>query len=57
MVDFIVRSVEKKAKKDLESGKQMYRKYFINTSIYNAYKDDVDEKLTADGFESVIVTE
>lgn len=57
MVNFVVRSIEKKAKIELEQGQELYRKYFIYTAIYAGYKEAVDEKLIADGYEDVIVSE
>ena len=55
MVNFIARQIENKAKISLEEGQELYRKYFINTSLYASYKDGVDAKLKADGYEDVIV--
>ena len=36
MVNFVVRSIEKKARIELEQGQELYRKYFIYTAIYAA---------------------
>lgn len=55
MVNFIARQIENKAKISLEEGQELYRKYFINTNLYASYKDEVDAKLKADGYEDVIV--
>ena len=55
MVNFIARQIENKAKISLEDGQELYRKYFINTNLYASYKDGVDAKLKADGYEDVIV--
>ena len=57
MVNFVARSIEKKADIELAQGQELYRKYFIYTAIYKRYKAAVDEKLIADGYEEVIVTE
>ena len=57
MVNFVARSIEKKADIELAQGQELYRKYFIYTAIYKRYKSAVDEKLIADGYEEVIVTE
>ena len=58
MVDFVVRSIEKKVDNtSLEAGQEIYRKYFVYTKIYKGYKAAVDAKLTADGYEDVIVDE
>ena len=55
MVSFIARMIKKSADSSLEEGKELYRKYFINTKIYAGYKAGVDEILVADGYEDVIV--
>lgn len=57
MVNFVARSIEKKADIELAQGQELYRKYFIYTAIYAGYKGAVDEKLIADGYEDVIVSE
>ena len=57
MMDFIARMIKKRADSSLEEGQELYRKYFVYTSIYANYKDGVDEILKADGYEAVIVTE
>lgn len=55
MEKFIAGMIEKYAKNSLEEGQELYRKYFINTSIYKGYKTGVDKILKADGFADVIV--
>ena len=55
MVSFIARMIKKSADSSLEEGQELYRKYFINTNLYASYKDGVDAKLKADGYEDVIV--
>lgn len=57
MMDFIARMIKKRADISLEEGQELYRKYFVYTSIYANYKEGVDEILKADGYEAVIVTE
>lgn len=57
MVDFIARMIEKYAGRSLEEGQELYRKYFIRTKLYEAYKEDVDARLTGSGLEAVIVAE
>lgn len=57
MVKFIARMIKKSADSSLEEGQELYRKYFVYTSIYANYKDGVDEILKEDGYEAVIVTE
>lgn len=59
MVKFIARMIEQRAGAggSLEAGQELYRKYFIYTTIYvKLYKAGVDEILVADGYEDVIVT-
>ncbi len=55
MEKFIAGMIEKYAKNSLEEGQALYRKYFINTTIYKKYKAGVDEILKADGYADVIV--
>ena len=43
------------AKKSLTAGQKKYRAYFVNTSLYKNWKDDVDVILITDGYEDVIV--
>jgi hypothetical protein len=57
MSKFIARMIKKSADSSLEEGQELYRKYFVYTSIYANYKESVDEILKADGYEAVIVTE
>ena len=57
MSKFIARMIKKSADSSLEEGQELYRKYFVYTSIYANYKGSVDEILKADGYEAVIVTE
>ena len=57
MSKFIARMIKKRADRALEEGRELYRKYFVYTSIYANYKESVDEILKADGYEAVIVTE
>lgn len=55
MKDFIARMIMKQADVSLEKGQDKYRAYFINTSIYAKWKEDVDAILTKKGYEECIV--
>lgn len=55
MTEFISRMIMKYADQDLEKGQELYRKYFINTTIYEKYRKEVDEILKQSGLEAVIV--
>lgn len=57
MADFISRMIEKYAGRSLEEGQELYRKYFVRTKLYAAYKENVDARLTGSGLEAVIVAE
>lgn len=57
MVNFIARGIKKAYDSSPEEGKELYRKYFINTQLYLRYKAGVDEILINDGYEDAIVTE
>ena len=53
MVNFIAKRIEKP--ETLEEQREKYADYFVNTNIYEKYKNDVDEKLIADGYGEVII--
>lgn len=57
MSSFIAQQIIKQAKISTEKGKNKYRAYFIKTSIYLDWKEEVDSILELDGFEECIVTE
>lgn len=57
MMKFIANQIIKKADYDLAEGQLLYRKYFIFTKIYAAYKSGVDQLLTERGYADVIVSE
>ena len=57
MVKFIARMIKQSAEVSTDEGKDLYRKYFINTSLYTKYKEDVDNILKSEGLEDIIVTE
>lgn len=56
MVTFIALAIEAARKVSLESGQAKYRAYFISTTRYAAFKADVDEILTLDGYGDCIMT-
>lgn len=56
MVAFIADRIILEANKSLELGQEKYRAYFINTSLYLKYKQDVDTILQTDGYGDVIVS-
>lgn len=53
MINFIARRIEKPD--TLEEQREKYKEYFVYTTIYEKYRHDVNEKLTADGYAEVIV--
>lgn len=57
MVNFIARGIKKAYDNSPEDGRELYRKYFVNTKLYTRYKEPVDEILTNDGYADAIVTE
>ena len=57
MSSFIAQQIIKQAKISIEKGQDKYRAYFIKTSIYLDWKEEVDSILELDGFEECIVTE
>ena len=56
MATFIARQVMKQADKSIELGKEKYMAYFVKTSIYLKWRDEVDAILSADGYGGCIVT-
>jgi len=57
MATFIASQIIKQAKVSTELGKEKYRAYFVNTSLYLAWKEDVDTILSTEGYAEVIVSE
>ena len=57
MTTFIARMIMKEADKSVTLGQKKYRAYFINTTLYKNWKEDVDTILITDGYENIIVTE
>ena len=57
MSSFIAQQIIKQAKISTEKGQAKYRAYFIKTTIYLKWKEDVDTILEVEGYENCIVTE
>ena len=55
MTTFIARMIMKEADKSTAAGQKTYRAYFVRTSLYKNWKEDVDTILKTDGYEDVIV--
>lgn len=55
MTTFIARRIMKEADKSVALGQKKYRAYFINTTLYKNWKEDVDTILITDGYDDVIV--
>lgn len=55
MTTFIARRIIKEADKSTEAGQKKYRAYFVRTSLYKNWKEEVDTILKTDGYEEVIV--
>ena len=53
MINFIAKRIEKP--ETLEEQKEKYKEYFVYTTIYEKYREAVNDKLTADGYAEVIV--
>ncbi len=50
MIKFISRMIKQAADRSVDEGKELYAKYFVNTSLYEKYREGVDEVLKADGY-------
>ena len=50
MSSFIAQQIIKQAKISIEKGQAKYRAYFIKTSLYLGWKDEVDTILEIDGY-------
>ena len=57
MSSFIAQQIMKQADISTEKGQAKYRAYFIKTTIYLKWKEDVDTILEVEGYEDCIVTE
>lgn len=55
MSKFIANMIRKQADISPEKGQAKYKAYFVDTTIYAKYKDDVDAILGADGYSNCIV--
>ena len=55
MVTFMASRIIEEAEKSVEAGQKKYRAYFVRTSLYKNWKEDVDTILKTDGYEDVIV--
>lgn len=53
MINFITKRIEKP--ETLDEQQEKYKEYFVYTTIYEKYREAVNEKLTADGYAEVIV--
>lgn len=57
IVTFIARMIMKGADKSTEEGQKKYRAYFVRTSLYKNWKEDVDTILKTDGYDEVIAVD
>ena len=57
MSTFIAQQIMKQADVSIEKGQAKYRSYFIKTSLYSKWKEEVDTILEIEGYEECIVTE
>lgn len=57
MSTFIANMIMKEGEKDIAKGKAKYRAYFVNTTIYAKWKEEVDTILDTEGYGDCIVTE
>lgn len=55
MTTFIARMIIKEADKNVEAGQKKYRAYFVRTSLYKVWREDVDTILKTDGYGEIIV--
>lgn len=57
MITFIAERIKVDTDKSLTQGQDKYRAYFVKTSIYRKYQEDVNTILQTDGYTDAIVTE
>lgn len=57
MSAFIATMIMKSADISEEKGKAKYRAYFVNTTLYLKWKEEVDTILEVEGYDYCIVTE
>ena len=55
MTTFIASRIMEEADKSIEAGQKKYRAYFVRTSLYKNWKEDVDTILKTDGYDEIIV--
>lgn len=55
MSTFIATMIMKQADNNLEKGQSKYKAYFVNTTLYLKWKDEVDTILEVEGYEDCIV--
>lgn len=55
MIVFIAGRIMLDADNSTQQGQEKYKAYFVNTSIYQQYKNEVDTILRTDGYADVIV--
>lgn len=56
MTGFIKNQIIKQGDISKEAGIAKYEAYFVNTTIYARYRDEVDRLLTEEGYDFCIVT-
>ena len=56
MSSFIAQQIIKQAKISIENGQIKYRAYFIKTSIYLDWKEEVDSILEIEGYEDCMIS-
>ena len=57
MTTFIAKNIIKAGKVSVENGQNKYRVYFVNTHIYEKYREGVNAYLTKNGYTDLIVTD
>jgi hypothetical protein len=55
MVKFIVSRIENAAISSIEDGRNKYSAFFVNTHIYDKFKDGVNTILKEDGYGDCII--
>lgn len=55
MTTFIAKRIMEQADKNLESGQNKYKAYFVRVKIYEKWRSDVESILITDGYEDCIV--
>lgn len=57
MASFIARMIIKQRDINLEAGQAKYKAYFVNTTMYTKWHEEVNTILTEKGYSDCIVTE